>query len=106
MDVQVDLHSKIEFEGFDYKKAMCYLRIVAGEDILRSSGLSRLIPKWQGDRVEALRVTGLSGKNMNNWTHPNHIPTIFERKLILELVMEVGILIAIHLVTYLVRKHI
>ena len=31
---------------------------------------------------------------MNNWTHPNHIPTIFEQKLILGLVMEVGILIA------------
>ena len=70
------------------------MRIVAGEDILRSSGLSRLIPKWTGERVDALRVTGLSGKNMDNWIHSAHIPTIFEQKLILGLIMEVRILIA------------
>ena len=71
------IHSKIDFEGFDYQKAMCYLRIVAGEEILRFSGLSKLIPKWSGDRVETLKVSGLSGRNMDNWIHSPHIPTIF-----------------------------
>ena len=30
-----------------------------------SSGLGRLIPKWGWDKVEALRVTGQTGRNMD-----------------------------------------
>ena len=85
------IHSEINFEGFDFDKVLCYLRIVAGEDVMRESGLRRLIPRWSDERVEALRVTGQSGRNIDNWILPNQVPTIFEQKLILGLVMEIGI---------------
>ena len=88
------IHSDIVFDGFDMQKALCYLRIVAGEEILRLAGLSRLIPRWLGERVNSLRVTGETGKNMENWAHSASEPTIFEQKVILGLLMEVGILIS------------
>ena len=61
---------------------------------MRSTGLGRLIPRWKGDRVDMLRVTGDSGKDMDGWRHSPHEPTEFELKLILGLIMEVGILIS------------
>ena len=70
------------------------MRIVAGDYVMRESVLRRLIPRWSDERVEALRVTGQSGRNIDNWILPNQVPTIFEQKLILGLVMEIGILIA------------
>ena len=42
------IHSDIVFDGFDYRTALCYLRIMAGHEIMSSSGLKRLIPKWGG----------------------------------------------------------
>ena len=62
------------------QKALCYLRIVAGDEIMRLAGLARLIPRWGGERVNSLRVTGEAGKDMNNWFHSAHEPTIFEQK--------------------------
>ena len=34
------IHSNIKFEGLDYDRALAYLRIVAGPEIMRSAGLS------------------------------------------------------------------
>ena len=68
------IHSNINFDGFDYQKALCYIRNMAGADIMKSSGLQRLIPKWGGDRVESLKVTGSSGKKIENWSFSSHIP--------------------------------
>ena len=88
------IHSDISFEGFDYNRALAYLRVLAGEEIMRKSGLSNLIPKWKGKKVDALRITGDSAKNLENWIFSSHVPTIFEEKLILGLVLEIGVLIA------------
>ena len=88
------LHSDINFEGFDYLKALCYLRIVAGPEILRAAGLAKHIPKWRGDKVDALRVTGTSGKKMEGWIHSPHYLSKVDERRILGLVLEVGILVA------------
>ena len=88
------IHSNIKFENFGYDKALAFLRIMAGPEILRSAGLSKFIPKWKGDKVDSLRVTGQSGRKMENWEFSPHVPTIFEEKLILGLVIEVGVLVA------------
>ena len=87
------IHSELDFDGFDLRRALCYLRIVAGDEIMKLAGLGNLIPKWQGDRVESLRVSGSSGKDMNRWTHANIEPTIFQKKLIISLLIEVGVLV-------------
>ena len=60
---------------------------------MRSSGLGRLISKWKGERVDSSKVTGLSGKDMNNGQFSPHLPTSFEERKILALVIEVGVLI-------------
>ena len=60
------LHSKISFEGIDFQKALCYIRIMAGAEIMKSAGLENQIPRWNGKKVESLKVTGSSGKNMEN----------------------------------------
>ena len=39
------LHSKIDFKGINFQKALAYLRIIAGEQVMRLAGLGRLIPK-------------------------------------------------------------
>ena len=79
------IHSDIKFDGFDHQKALCYLRLVAGEDSMRKAGLGRLIPIWKGGRVESLCVTGDSAKNMDGWKHSLHEPTEFEIKRIIGL---------------------
>ena len=57
------------FDGFDFQKALCYLRIVAATDCMKSARLGPLIPKWKGDQMDALLVTGLSGKDMEKWVN-------------------------------------
>ena len=88
------IHSDINFEGVDFQKALCYLRIMAGEEIMVSAGLGSLIPKWKGKKVELLKVTGESGRNMESWSFSPKNPSIFEQKAIIGLLMEIGILVA------------
>ena len=58
------IHSDIHLDRFVYRRALVYLSIVAGLDTMRASGLGNLLPKWRGERVDSLRVSGLAGKNM------------------------------------------
>ena len=88
------IHSNLDFKDLDVKKALAYLRIVAGEEVMRAAGLANLVPRWRGDKVDALKVSGLSGRNMDSWIFANHNPSDYQIKLILGLVIEVGVLIA------------
>ena len=88
------MHSKLEFQGINYQKALAYLRIVAGEQVMRLAGLGRLIPKWKGKKVDSLKVTGQTGRDIENWSFSPISPSIFEERMILALVVEVGILIS------------
>ena len=78
------IHSDINFEGVDFQKALCYLRIMAGEEIMVSAGLGSLIPKWKGKKVELLKVTGESGRNMESWSFSPKNPSILEQKAIID----------------------
>ena len=88
------IHSNLDFKDLDVKKALAYLRIVAGEEVMRAAGLANLVPRWRGDKVDALKVSGLSGRNMDSWIFANHNPSDYQIKLILGLIIEVGVLIA------------
>ena len=88
------IHSNLEFKGLDVNKALAYLRIVAGEEAMRAAGIGNLIPRWKNKKVEALRVTGDTGKSMDNWIFPNQTPSVFQIKLILGLIIEVGVILA------------
>ena len=60
---------------------------------MRAAGLSNLIPRWKGDRVNSLKVTGSSGRNMEGWIHSTSDLSTRQQKLIIGLLMEVGILV-------------
>ena len=59
-----------------------------------AAGLVNLIPRWKGDKVEALRVTGESGKNMDSWVFSAQPPSQRQIKTIIGLLVEVGVIIA------------
>ena len=88
------IHSDVDFKGMDYKKALVYLRIVAGKEAMESAGLKNIVPKWRGDKIDSLRVTGTSGKNLDNWIFYGQEPSDYQKRLILGLIVEVGVLLA------------
>ena len=55
--------------------------------------MRHLLPVWRGERAEALKVTGDSGRDMSKWIFPRYINKHDERR-ILAMVVEVGVLIA------------
>ena len=61
---------------------------------MRLAGLGRLIPKWKGKKVDSLRVTGQTGRELDNWSFSPTGPSIMEERRILALVVEVGILLS------------
>ena len=88
------LHSDLDFRGLEVQKALVYLRIVAGEQAMKDAGLGNFVPRWCGDKVEALRVTGTAGKNMDSWKFNAQTPSIMQIKQIIGLLVEVGVIIA------------
>ena len=88
------IHSKLDFRGLDVNKALAYLRIVAGTEVMRAAGLTNFIPRWTGEKVDSLRVTGLTGRNMDSWIFAAQTPSLMQIKQIIGLVVEVGVLIA------------
>ena len=60
---------------------------------MRSADLGNFIPIWRGKKVESLRITGQSGKNLENWIFPPLSPSIFQQKAIVGLLMEIGVLV-------------
>ena len=44
--------------------------------------------------MESLRVTGESGKKMENWIFSAHSPSLMQIKVIIGLIIEVGVIIA------------
>ena len=52
------LNSKVDFENEDLHKALKYIYVVGGRDLINKVGLSRLSPRWLGERPDLLRVSG------------------------------------------------
>ena len=61
---------------------------------MRDAGLGNFIPRWAGDKVDALRVTGITGKNMDSWKFTSLSPSIMQIMKIIGLVVELGVLVA------------
>ena len=61
------LESEIEFENINYHKALRYISIVGGKDLLKKSGLGHLAPTWLGDREDLMAVGGKKAGDGSNW---------------------------------------
>ena len=85
------LDSKVTFENWDYLKALRYLFIVGGSELIRKQGLSRLMPTWLGDREDLLAVGGSKSKEESNWSDTSREIHDFEKRKIIAAVVEVAV---------------
>ena len=85
------LTSKIDFQDIDYVKALRYISVVGGIQLLERSGLRRLKPEWKGSKEILLKVGGDAAKDDKNWKDFKR--TIFdsEKRKILATVIEIAV---------------
>ena len=65
------LQSKVEFSNIDYLKALRYIHIVGGRDLLSRAGLSRISPVWRGKRGDLITVGGEKSRDQTMWKDTN-----------------------------------
>ena len=85
------LKSKVEFSNWDYQKALRYLFVVGGRELVRSVGLSRVCPKWLGYREDLLAVGGIKSREDKLWKDSEKMLHRAEMRLIVATVLEVAI---------------
>ena len=85
------LESKISFENIDYKRALRYLYIVGGKDLLAKRNLSRISPKWLGDRGDLITVGGSKSKGDASWKDTNKDIFDSEKLRIMATVIEIAV---------------
>ena len=85
------LHSNVKFENVDYHKALQYICIVGGKDLLKKAGLGRLTPTWLGDRADLVSVGGKKSNDSSNWRNSCLDMFSVEKRRIIATVMEIAI---------------
>ena len=60
------MESKLEFQDVDHIKALRYLYVVGGVELLDPAGISRHTPRWLGKRSDLLTVGG-NKTNQDVW---------------------------------------
>ena len=85
------LKSNISFCNWDTKKAMRYLFINGGTELIKDAGLSRFCPTYLGDRSDLLTVGGDKAKEDSMWRDSNREVFETDMKRIAATVVEVAI---------------
>ena len=62
------LNSSVEFENVDCIKALRYMYIIGGNELISSRGLGRLAPKWKGKRGDLITIGGEKPRESSNWS--------------------------------------
>ena len=60
------------------------------------AGLQRFIPRYKGEKLSQLKVTGSTGREKDNWVFSSHNLSKVHERIILGMLIEVGILVAMH----------
>ena len=96
------LDSKIEFSNWDFVKAMRYIYLVGGRELVSRAGLERLCPKWLGDREDMAAVGGTKSKDPTNWRDSQRSPVKLKEKMIIAKVVEIAVNLAMstHVYTF------
>ena len=96
------IESKIDIIDVDLIKALRYIYIVGGVELLDRTGLSRVSPKWMGKRADLLSVTGKKSNGNMLWRDTNKVIHRWEAKMIVATVVEIGIILTMgtHLYTF------
>ena len=88
------LNSDVTFENWNTKKAMRFLYITGGQELINQCGLERFSPRWLGDRGDLLTVGGDKSKDESMWRDSSREVFTSDMKKIAAAVLEVAIHIA------------
>ena len=66
------LKSKVQFNDIDYHKALRYISIVGGNELIDRAGLWRVRPIWKGGRPDLITVGGDASRDETNWCDSRH----------------------------------
>ena len=84
---------------------MRFIYIVGGKELVVSSGLARLMPKWLGDREDLITVGGSKSRDPNSWRDsPNEAFSNEIRKIVATVVeILVNTVMSTHVYTFMGR---
>ena len=85
------MKTSVDFSNFDHKRALRYIFIVGGLDLLKSVGLERLAPKWKGDRSDLVAVGGKKSKSEDGWRDTHRDLHDQDKKKIVALTVEIAV---------------
>ena len=88
------LESNVEFQDVDFTKALRYLYVVGGVELLDRAGVVRHTPKWLGKRGDLLTVGGTKTNQDKYWKDSSKTIHRWEQKNIVASLLEVGVIIA------------
>ena len=72
-------------------KALRYLYILGGKEFLKKVGLSRVAPRWLGDREDLISVGGAKSKGEESWKDTRKELFDFEKRKVVAYVLEAAI---------------
>ena len=88
------LKSKVQFNDIDYHKALRYISIVGGNELIDRAGLWRVRPIWKGGRPDLITVGGDASRDETNWCDSRHDIMEHEKRMIIATAMEIGVNVA------------
>ena len=96
------LESEIDIIDVDHRKALRYIYVVGGVELLDRAGLLRLTPKWLGSRSDLLAIGGIKTNDDKYWKDSTKQIHRKEARMIVATMMEIGILVVMstHLYTF------
>ena len=94
--------SDIDITDVDLYKALRYIYIVGGVELIDRAGLTRLTPKWLGKRADLIAVGGTKTNDNNSWRDSHKQIHRREAKKIIATLLEIGVIIVMstHLYTF------
>ena len=88
------IETDIEFLGVDYKKALRYIYVVGGIELIDRAGLNRIAPTWLGKRSDLLSLGGVKTNEDKWWRDSSRLIHRRDKKKIIGAVLEIGVIVA------------
>ena len=96
------LESDIDITGVNLKKALRYIYIIGGVELIDRTGLNRLKPKWLGKRADLIALGGTKTNSDEYWSDTKNSIHRREAKMIIATMVEIGVIVTMgtHLYTF------
>ena len=96
------MESVIDINGVDLLKALRYIYIVGGNELIDRAGLSKLKPRWLGKRADLIALGGTKTNQDKYWSDTKKTIHRKEARKIIATMVEIGIVttMSTHLYTF------